>query len=60
LRLALEAGEGQFGFTPLINKAFPLGQHTVFFTELVAPGRFGPGKDTGYTQLGGLHLGIGF
>ncbi|MFZ1750175.1 MAG: hypothetical protein WAU01_08290 [Saprospiraceae bacterium] len=60
LRAAFEIGEGQFGFTPLINKAFKCKNGNVFFMELVAPGRFGPDKDTGYTQLGGVHLGIGF
>ncbi|MEP6792749.1 MAG: hypothetical protein ABJB16_00365 [Saprospiraceae bacterium] len=60
LRLAFEVGEGQFGFTPLLNKSFKLSEHSNFFVELVAPGRFGPEKDSGYTQLGGLHLGFGF
>lgn len=60
LRLAFESGEGQFGFTPLLNKAFKFKNNGAFFVELVAPGRFGPTKDSGYTQLGGLHLGIGF
>ncbi len=60
LRAAFEIGEGQFGFTPLINKAFKLKNGNAFFTELVAPGRFGPQKDSGYIQLGGIHLGIAF
>jgi len=60
LRAAFEIGQGQFGFTPLLNKAFKLGEQSVFFVEIVAPGRFGPGKDSGYTQLGGVHVGIGF
>ena len=59
-RLAFELGENQFVFTPLLNKAFRLTDHSVFFVELVAPGRFGPTKSAGYTQLGGLHLGFGF
>lgn len=59
-RLAFESGEKQFGFTPLINKAFRINEGSVFFVELVAPGRFGPAKNSGYTQLGGLHLGFGF
>ncbi|HJW27977.1 MAG TPA: hypothetical protein VJ508_01875, partial [Saprospiraceae bacterium] len=29
MRLAFEAGEGQFGFTPLLNKSFPLGKQSV-------------------------------
>ncbi len=60
LRAAFEIGEGQFGFTPLINKAFKNKNGTAFFIELVAPGRFGPDKDSGYTQLGGVHIGLGF
>lgn len=59
-RLAFETGQGQFGFTPLINKAFSLGDHSVFFVELVAPARFGPEKNSGYTQALALHLGFGF
>ena len=60
LRAAFEIGEDQFGFTPLVNKAFKLRSGTAFFVEIVAPGRFGPEKDTGYTQLGGVHIGLGF
>ncbi|MBK9736355.1 MAG: hypothetical protein IPO92_15915 [Saprospiraceae bacterium] len=60
LRAAFEIGEGQFGFTPLINKAFKNKNGYTFFIELVAPGRFGPNKNSGYTQLGGIHLGLGF
>lgn len=58
-RLAYESGQGQFGFTPLINKSFPISSHTKFFLEIVAPGRFGPNPDSGYTQIFGLHVGIG-
>ena len=60
LRAAFEIGEGQFGFTPLINKAFKNNNGASFFIELVAPGRFGPEKNSGYTQLGGVHIGFGF
>ncbi|MBK8699258.1 MAG: hypothetical protein IPN29_06795 [Saprospiraceae bacterium] len=59
-RLAWENGYNQFGFTPLINKSFPIGRGASFFVELVAPGRFGPAKDSGYTQVGGIHIGLGF
>ncbi|MBK8954802.1 MAG: hypothetical protein IPM34_04495 [Saprospiraceae bacterium] len=59
-RLAFETGQGQFGFTPLLNKAFEIGNDAVFFIELVAPGRFGPNKNSGYTQVFGLHVGFGF
>ena len=60
LRAAFETGDGVWGFTPLLNKSFHGNGHSSFFIELVAPGRFGPGKDSGYTQLLGLHLGVGF
>jgi hypothetical protein len=60
LRAAFEIGEGQFGFTPLINKSFKNKKGSAFFIELVTPGRFGPAKDSGYTQLGGIHIGLGF
>jgi hypothetical protein len=60
LRFAFETGEGQLGFTPLLNKGFKLHNGSTFFIELVAPGRFGPYKNSGYTQLAGLHVGIGF
>ncbi|MBP8725114.1 MAG: hypothetical protein KBF37_08475 [Saprospiraceae bacterium] len=60
MRLAFETGVGQFGLTPLLNKGFSIGDGTVFFLELVAPGRFGPEKNSGYTQIFGLHAGLGF
>ena len=59
-RLAFEMNAGQFGFTPLINKAFKIDEGHVFFLELVVPGRFGPEKNSGYTQVFGLHVGFGF
>jgi hypothetical protein len=60
LRLAFESGKGQFGFTPLINKSFPINKHSKFFLEIVAPGRFGPNEKTPYTQIFGLHAGVAF
>jgi hypothetical protein len=60
MRAAFEIGQGQFGFTPLINKGFKTGKGTTFFIELILPGRFGPEKASGYTQLGGIHMGLGF
>lgn len=60
LRLAFESGKGQFGFTPLINKSFPITKNTKFFLEIVAPGRFGPNEKTPYTQIFGLHAGVAF
>ena len=59
-RLAYENSVNQIGFTPLINKGFKRKNNSVFFFELVAPARFGPEKNSGYTQLGGLHVGLGF
>ncbi|HNR07528.1 MAG TPA: hypothetical protein PKM27_09455 [Saprospiraceae bacterium] len=60
LRAAFESGQDQFGFTPLINKSFKIGPSGSFFVELVFPGRFGPEKSSGYTQVGGIHIGFGF
>jgi len=58
-RAAFELGQGQVGFSPLINKAFKYNDTSAFFIELVLPGRFGPMNDSGYTQIVALHLGIG-
>lgn len=58
-RAAFELGQGQWGFTPLLNKAFKLDSGKALFVELVLPGRFGPTKDSGYTQVIALHFGIG-
>ena len=60
LRAAFEVGDGVFGVTPLLNKSFGNGDRSHFFIEIVAPGRFGPNKDSSYTQLAGVHLGFGF
>ena len=60
LRAAFETGVNQFGITPLLNKSFKLNSKSRFFIELVAPGRWGPEKNSGYTQLCGLHLGVSF
>ncbi|MDZ4708816.1 MAG: hypothetical protein SH818_10500 [Saprospiraceae bacterium] len=60
LRAAFEIGQGQFGFTPLLNKSFKLKSGKVFFLEGVAPGRWGPEKDSGFSQILGMHIGLGF
>lgn len=60
LRLAFESGKGQFGFTPLINKSFPITKNTKIFFEIVAPGRFGPNEKAAYTQILGIHTGVAF
>ncbi len=58
-RAAFELGQGQWGFTPLLNKAFQLDNGKAVFVELVLPGRFGPVKGSGYTQVIALHFGVG-
>ena len=56
-RAAFEIGNNEYGFTPLINKAFPINDgKCALFGELVLPVRFG--DVTSFTI--GLHLGIGF
>lgn len=60
VRAAFELGVGQIGFTPLLNKSFDICKGTKGFLELVLPGRFGPEKDSGYTQIVGLHVGVAF
>ncbi|MBK9270036.1 MAG: hypothetical protein IPM48_00430 [Saprospiraceae bacterium] len=60
LRAAFEAGANQFGFTPLLNKGFKIKSGQVLYIELVLPARFGPQKEACYTQVAGLHVGIGF
>lgn len=60
VRAAFDMGTNQFGFTPLINQVICKSENHVFFIEIVAPGRFGPEKDSGYTQAFALHLGFGF
>ena len=57
-RAAFEIGKGLWGFTPLINKAFPMKNGTAFFVEFVLPVRFDDSMNT--TTIAGLHLGIGF
>lgn len=59
-RLAFEAGQGQWGFTPLLNKSFPVNQAMKVFIEIVAPGRFDPQPGLNYSQVLGIHAGLGF
>lgn len=59
-RLAFETGQGQWGFTPLLNKAFPLNQAMKVFIEIVAPGRFNAQPGLNYSQVLGVHAGLGF
>lgn len=56
-RAAFEINQDMYGFTPLINKAFPLKNGGALFAELVFPVRFT--QNTTITIIG-LHLGVGF
>ena len=62
LRMAFDINGASWGFTPLINKGFPNGDHA-FFVEGVVPIRFQNGNVDAemHTAIGfGIHLGIGF
>ncbi|MEO9869995.1 hypothetical protein [Ekhidna sp.] len=65
-RLAFETGSQAYGFTPLLNKSFSLGENGAFFLELVLPVRFGKielplgGEDRFSALTVGLHTGIAF
>lgn len=56
-RLGYEIGGGRYGFTPLLNKGFMLGEQPVF-AEFVLPVRTGSGG--GLSVTAALHLGVGF
>jgi hypothetical protein len=61
LRMAFDIGGASWGFTPLLNKGFPMGGHN-YFVEFVVPIRFqddGLGDTHGAITFG-VHLGIGF
>lgn len=55
-RAAFEVKANVYGFTPLINKSFPLNENMVWFVEGVLPVRFG--SNTSITA--GIHVGVGF
>lgn len=57
-RAAFETGQGQFGFTPLINKSFTCSNGQVTFIELVFPVRFS--SNGPMTNIAGIHLGVAF
>jgi len=61
LRMAFDIGGASWGFTPLLNKGFPMGDHS-YFVELVVPIRFQDDfrGDTHGAITFGVHLGIGF
>lgn len=60
-RMAFDARGSAWGFTPLVNRGYPVGLVT-YFVEAVVPIRFtqdAAGVDT--TSVGfGLHFGVGF
>ena len=61
MRMAFDIGGASWGFTPLINKGFPKGNHA-WFVEAVVPIRFqDDAAGEGSTAIGfGVHLGVGF
>jgi hypothetical protein len=66
MRLALDTGSSQFGFTPLVNKSFPIkrpnGFFKAYFVEAVMPVRFNrpTGGPSSNPVTFGLHFGVGF
>ena len=62
IRLAFDIKDSSWGFTPLINKSFPMSPGTAFFTELVLPIRFqNDAKRNRQNSFGfGIHFGVGF
>jgi len=60
LRMAFDIGGASWGFTPLLNKGFPMGGHS-YFVEFVVPIRFQDDRlgDTPGAIGVGVHLGIG-
>jgi hypothetical protein len=61
LRMAFDIGGASWGFTPLLNKGFPMGGQT-YFVEFVVPIRFqddSAGDSHGAVTFG-VHVGIGF
>ena len=62
LRMAFDVNRPSWGFTPLLNRRFPLVGNTTTFVELVVPVRFqiDPGG-SGFTSVGvGAHAGVAF
>jgi hypothetical protein len=61
LRMAFDIGGASWGFTPLLNKGFPKGEHALF-VEFVVPIRFQDDAfGEGSTAIGfGVHVGVGF
>ncbi|MDW3194547.1 MAG: hypothetical protein R8G66_19370 [Cytophagales bacterium] len=64
-RLAYETGPETYGFTPLLNKGFTIGNNKSIFMELVLPVRFGSrsvldSSDNFSAYTIAFHVGIGF
>jgi hypothetical protein len=66
MRAAFDVNSSQFGFTPLVNKSWPIGDQSGFFksyfAEAVLPVRFNRppiGPDTNPVTFG-VHFGLGF
>jgi hypothetical protein len=61
IRMAFDVRESSWGFTPLLNRAFPMGR-LAYFLEGVVPVRFqenAAGRNQ--TSVGfGMHVGVGF
>jgi hypothetical protein len=66
MRGAFDVNSSQFGFTPLLNKAWPIGDGSSFFkayfVEAVVPVRFNRPTDGPSTNAVtfGVHFGLGF
>jgi len=57
-RAGFEIGSGAYGFSPLLNKAFPIPNcNSALFVELVVPVRF---HSSGSNTTIALHVGVGF
>ena len=60
VRMAFDAPGSGWGFTPLVNRGFPVGLVT-YFVEGVMPVRFKQHAGVNQTSVGfGLHFGVGF
>jgi hypothetical protein len=61
VRMAFDVRESSWGFTPLLNRGFPVGRVT-YFLEAVVPIRFQQNAAGGdQTSIGfGVHIGVGF
>lgn len=66
MRMAFDVNSSQFGFTPLVNKSWPIKAEGTFFkayfVEAVLPVRFNrpTGGNTTIPVTFGLHFGLGF